>query len=167
MARKKAKSRSQKTSKSSLAQAMGSSTSSSSMATTQMSAQQLTMVTVLWFLAHSAIIYLANMWFPNSVVLGTNVISPMMGILYSMVVFTLLTVGSIPVIELVSTQMRIKMMSLHWFGTFAVINTVGLWIVARFAEQLGMGLSSWMVAVALAVVMDIAQGMLVQVASRK
>ena len=161
MAKKKAKK--------SLAQAMSASrsSSSSSMNTKYMSAQQLTVITVLWFIAHSIIIYFANNWYPTAVVLGTHVITPMMGILYSMVVFTLLTVGSIPVIELVAAQMRWRLSNMHWFAAFWAIDAAALWLVARFAEQLGMGISSWVVAVVLGLLMDLVQGVLVQVASKK
>lgn len=150
----------------SLAQAMSSSRSSA-MSTKQMSARQLMVATVLWFIAHSVIVYFANRWYPDAVVLGTNVISPMMAMLYSMVVLTLLTVGSIPVVELLASQFRIKMGALHWFLSFLVIDAAALWLVARFAEQLGLGLSSWMVAAVLAVIIDLVQGALIQMVPKE
>jgi hypothetical protein len=38
---------------------------------------------------------------------------------------------------------------------------LGIWLVARFAEQLGLGISSWVVAAILALVFDVVQGLLV------
>lgn len=131
----------------------------------QMSAQQLVMTGVLWLIAHSLIIYLANRWYPEAVVLGTNVISPLMAIFYSMVVFTIISVGAIPVIELLTTQLRWRLSNLHWFAIFLVVDVAGMWLVTRFAEQLGLGISWWLVAVVLGVLMDVVQGLLVKVAT--
>lgn len=142
------------------------SSAASVMVIKQMSAQQLALTAVLWLVAHTAIIYLANQFFPASVVLGTNLITPMMGLVYSMVVFTLIAVGAIPVIEAISAQMKWQLSNLHWFALFLVVDVVGLWIVARFAEQLGMGISWWLVALVLGLVMDVVQGFLVKVADR-
>lgn len=159
--------KSKKNSHSSLAQALRSTKSTTAAHSMKfMTAQQLTVVTLLWFVAHSVIIYFANQWYPSSVVLGTATITSMMAILYSMVVFTLLTVGAIPVIELVAAHMRWRLSNLHWFGLFWVIDAAALWFVARCAEQLGMGISSWVVAVVLGLLIDIAQGLLVKMATR-
>lgn len=181
MARKKTKTpKKTKTQKSvkatttaSLAQALSSTSSSggngevSAFMAPQMTAQQLVMTAVLWLVAHSAVIFLANRWFPQVVVLGTNVITPTMGLVYSMVVFTLITVGAIPVIEAVSAQMRMRLSNLHWFALFLVIDTAAIWLVARFAEQLGLGISWWGVAVVIGLLMDLIQGFLVKVANPK
>lgn len=168
---RKPKTRTQKEPKRTLAEALERTNETSTVAAPavspiqHMTAQQLAMIAILWLVAHSAIIYLANRWFPDAVVLGTNVITPTMAILYSMVVFTLITVGAIPVIEALSTQLRWRLSNLHWFALFALVDVVGIWLVARFAEQLGMGISSWTVALTLGLVMDVTQGVLVKVAN--
>jgi hypothetical protein len=127
-----------------------------------MTTHQLSIMYVAFLIAHALIVYVGSMLFPSSIVLGTNLLSMPMAILYSMVVFTLITVLATPVIENVSAQMNIKLSNMHWMAAYFVVNMVGLWIVARYAELLGLGLSSWMVAAALAVVMDFVQGLLVK-----
>lgn len=134
---------------------------SSSAATKSMSARQLTITFVVWFIAHLAIFFLANRFFPQAVVLGTNIFSPIEALLYSMVVLTLITVGFIPVVEMIASSAKRSMSAMDWMVTYFVINTVAIWLVARFAEQLGMGISSWVVAVVLALVVDAAQGLLI------
>ena len=41
---------------------------------------------------------------------------------------------------------------------YLVINFVGLWSVARGADVLGLGISSWMIVLVIAVVLDFIQG---------
>jgi hypothetical protein len=113
----------------------------------------------LVFLAiHMVVIYFANKWYPESVVLGNHFFSPMTGLLYAMIPFTLLTVAAVPIVEHLTDTTKWKMTDWHWPVLYLVVNASGLWFLARFAEWLGMGLSSWMVVVVLAVIMDILQG---------
>lgn len=127
-----------------------------------MSAQQLSVMYVAFFIINSIVIWLANRWYPNAVVLGTHIHSPLMGLVYSMVVFTLLVVGAVPVIEYVTAQMKWRLSNRDWMMLYFVVNLVALWVVARFAEQLGMGLSSWVVVAVLSVIINLAQGMAVK-----
>jgi hypothetical protein len=126
-----------------------------------MSAAQLSLTFVAWMIAHSVIFYLANRFFPEAVVLGTHLFSTWQAVLYSSLVFTLITVGSIPVVEMLAAAIKRTLTGMDWMVLYFVINTVGIWIVARFAEQLGLGISSWVVAVVLALVIDAVQGIIV------
>jgi hypothetical protein len=122
----------------------------------------LVMFFVAFLVVHTLVMYAANMLFPQSVVLGTNTISSFTGLLYSMTVFTFITVGAMPVIESIQRSQNVKFSNTHWMVFYFAINFVGLWLVARFAEQLGLGLASWKVVAALAVVLDVAQGLVVK-----
>ena len=51
----------------------------------------------------------------------------------------------------------------EWMLKYFVLNFVSIWIITRFSEQFGLGISSWTVAVALALVLDIAQGVVMMV----
>lgn len=133
----------------------------------QMSLGQLMAVYASWLVVHVVLVYAAAMLFPNMIVLGTHLISPMVGLVYSMAVFTLLTVGSIPVLEGVSGALSMKLKDMHWMVLYMFINFAGLWLVARFAEQLGMGLASWTVAAALALVFNVAQGLTIKTVVQK
>jgi len=126
-----------------------------------MSARVLSVTFITWMIGHSSILYLANALFPSHVVLGTNQFSSLQGLFYSMLVFTLIAVGSIPITEYIAILQKKTLKTMDWMVIFFFVNVVGIWLVARFAEQLGLGISSWLVAVALAVVFDIAQGVLV------
>jgi hypothetical protein len=126
-----------------------------------MSARELMITFVVWMLGHSAVLFLANRFFPEAVVLGTHQFSIFQSIFYSMMVFTLITVGSIPIIEYVAVLQNRVLKTMDWMVSFFFINALGIWLVARFAEQLGLGISSWVVAAILALVFDVVQGLLV------
>lgn len=113
------------------------------------------------FIAHSLVLYLASMFFPEAVVLGTNLISPLMALLYSMFVFTLIVVGAMPIIEAYESSQKSSLGTVGWMAVYFVLNFVGLWIVARFAEMLGLGIASWRVIAMLALVLDFVQGFVV------
>jgi hypothetical protein len=134
---------------------------SSKVAAEIMTARELSITFIVWMIGHSLLIYLANRFFPDFVVLGTHQLSAFQSIFYSMLVFTLIAVGATPLIEYFAILQKRVLKAMDWFIAYFFINAVGIWIVARFAEQLGMGISSWLVAVALAVVFDVVQGLLV------
>jgi len=136
-------------------------TQTQTMAQPSMTAKQLSHIFVAFLIGHSLVIYLANRFFPMTVVLGNHVLSPTMAVLSSMVVFTLIAVGAIPVIEHLAESQRRRLSSFDWMTMFTFINAGGLWLVTRFAEQLGLGVSSWLAVVILALVMDVVQGLLV------
>lgn len=125
-----------------------------------MSGKQLSAMFLVFLLANSAFVFIANSIFPSHVVLGNHLFSPVIALFYSMLIFTLITVGMVPVVETVSESMKHKLKDMDWMVLYFVINAITLWMVARFALQLGFGISSWFVAVALAVVLDLIQGIL-------
>lgn len=128
-----------------------------------MSLTQLSVGFVGFFIANAIVFYLANRLFPTQLVLGTHLLTPFAALMYANFVFTLLLVGATPVIEAVAEQTQTKLKDMHWMGLYFVINTAALWFVARFAEQLGLGIASWLVAVLVAIVLDFVQGMVVKV----
>jgi hypothetical protein len=115
-----------------------------------------------FFLIHAVVIYTANMFFPEVVVLGTHMIPALMGLLYSSVVLTMVVVAMMPLIEFVTQAVSVKLQDWHWMGLYLVINGVALWSVARLPEMLGLGLGSWMVVAAMAVVINFLQGLAVK-----
>lgn len=110
------------------------------------------------FVVHSIVIYVANMFFPGAVALGTNLIPPMIALLYSMFVFTLIVLGAMPLIEAYESSQESSIGTMGWMMIYFVLNFIGLWIVARFAEMLGLGIASWQVVATLALVLDVVQG---------
>lgn len=128
---------------------------------------QMTMMYLTFLLGNAVVVYGAAMIFPTQVVLGTDMISPFMGLFYSMVVFTLIGVGLMPVIQMGAQMLNYKMNNNAWLVAYLVINVASLWLVARFAELLGMGIASWVVALVLGAVINVVQMVLYKVSTPK
>ena len=120
-----------------------------------------TQLSAAWasFTAGSVLVtLLANLFFPRAVVLGNHLLSPLMGAFYAMTVVSLIAVGLMPVVEYIVKENKLKLTSTHWLVLYWVVNAASLWLMSRFAELVGLGLSSWAVAVALGFVIDLVQG---------
>jgi len=112
----------------------------------------------IWFFAQSVVLAAATYFFSASVVLGTNTISPFSALLYSMFVQTLIAIGAVPLLELLQDFQQKNLGTTSWMLFYFGVNTIGIWLISRFAEQLGLGLSSWIVAAVLGLVFSLVQG---------
>ena len=110
------------------------------------------------FVCNAVVLWLANWLFPNQVVLGTMTINVIGAIALSMGVFSLIGLFVIPFVRLIENRNQTMFTPRDWMVLYLIVNVVGIWVLGRFAEQLGMGIASWMVAVALGAVMDVVQG---------
>lgn len=110
------------------------------------------------FLVNAIIIYFANKFFPQHVVLGVCSLPLFWAIIHSMGTLAMLNAFIIPFIRKYEDKRGKMFSNKEWMLLYFVLNTVGIWILARFAERFGMGISSWRVAVVLGIVLDIAQG---------
>lgn len=108
-------------------------------------------------LANSVVIYLASVVFPLYVVLGTFSLTAGWSLLHSMIFLTLLNVGFIPFVHEYEHTSGKMLKNTQWMALYFVINFVGVWVIARFSDQVGFGISSWLVAAVLAVVLNIVQ----------
>lgn len=127
--------------------------------TNQTSARQLSIMFLAGFAVNSIVIYAANALFPEKVVLGTFFFTQLSALVHSMVALTLITTAAIPVIEYFAEKQKLKLTDKIWMKYYLLVNFVGLWIVSRFALTLGMGISSWIVALILAVALSVVQGL--------
>ncbi len=108
-------------------------------------------------------VFLANVFLPNHVVLGNNIFSPGAALIYSMITYGLLSVGAVPVVEWLAEKRESHLTENKWMLVWFVVNFFAFWIVARFAELLGLGISSWRVVAVLALIMDILQASIMDV----
>jgi hypothetical protein len=144
------------------AQVSSSASSTSTMTSDDTNFSQLAMMVVAFSVVSVGVLYIANMLFPANVVLGNHLVTPMMGLLMSSIVISLLGVSATPLIEWARKAFNLTLNASHWMLLYLVINTLVVWLVARFAEILGLGISSWVVALALGFVLDVVQGLLVK-----
>lgn len=104
------------------------------------------------------VLMFANKIAPMSVVFGTSVLTPTWGLFLSMGALSLINTLLIPVFDSVQEELSRALTTKEWMIGYFLINFVGLWLVSRFAEQFGFGISSWGVAGLIAIVLDFAQG---------
>ncbi len=111
------------------------------------------------FLCNTLALYFANLLFPNNVVLGTFALTPFWALMLAggkLTVISLLVMLLVPYKEW-KTKKDLK--PTDWMKLYFVVNAVSLYLVTRFAEIYGLGVSSWVVIIALALFMDVVQGM--------
>lgn len=108
-------------------------------------------------IVNSLIIWLANMFFPKNIALGTWSITKFQAIVQSMGILALIDVFSIPFIKEYEIKRNKKMSPKNWMIAYFLINTAGIWLIARLAGYIGMGISSWLVAVILGLILDSVQ----------
>lgn len=111
------------------------------------------------FIVNNLVLHLANMLFPAQIVLGTNSISHWWAMYHSM--FKLSVIGTlvVQVITYCEWKNKITFTSKQWMMSYLLVNFVALWEISRFADNLGLGMSSWFVVLLLAIVLDVFQGM--------
>lgn len=104
------------------------------------------------------VVAVANMFFPTRIVLGTSALTFWWAMHHSMVKLTMINVVAMPLVAYYEWKNKTTFTPKQWMITYFVINVAGLWMISRFADNLGLGLSAWWVVLSLAVVLDWAQG---------
>lgn len=111
------------------------------------------------FLANSLLLILANYLFPTAVVLGSSSAPYWWAIYHSMLKLTVITVFVMPLVTYYEWKNKTVFTPKQWMLAYLVVNFVALWCISRFADNLGLGFSSWFVIFLFAGVLDMAQGM--------
>lgn len=127
----------------------------------RMTFSQLLAAFILFAVTHAVVFFLANLFFPGDVVLGNHVVSAVSALLVSSAVIALISVGATPVVESASESLKTKLSNGQWMGLYLLINVASVWILARLAEEIGFGISSWLVAVILGLVINVLQGIII------
>jgi hypothetical protein len=110
------------------------------------------------FFVNGLVLYLANMLFPNSIVLGTASIAMIWAVYYSTLNLTLISILVMLLVTIYEWKNKIVFTTKQWISTYLVVNFVALWVISRFAENIGLGFSSWFVILLFAGVLDMVQG---------
>ncbi|MEP7167246.1 MAG: hypothetical protein ABI758_04675 [Candidatus Woesebacteria bacterium] len=131
------------------------------MATTKLpeiTGMTLVLSTLVLFVSNAIVLYFAQMFFPHAIVLGTHALSFWWAIFMSMGKLSLLGAAVMPFVGKYENMRHRIFSPMEWSVLYFVVNFIGLWIISRFSEQFGLGVTSWIVIAALALVLDIVQG---------
>lgn len=109
--------------------------------------------------SNSVVLFLAHALFPKMVVLGTGSLSVLWAVALSMGALSLLNTFAIPFVRVVENNRKKMFSTAEWMLSYFILNFVGVWLISRAAEQFGLGVSSWVVVLLLALVFDMVQGM--------
>lgn len=118
-------------------------------------------------IVNSVVIWVANYFFPSFVVLGTANISLWWAVLHSMGTLALIGTLAVPAMEYIQEMQGRALTMKDWMIGYLVVNFVGIWVIARFSEQFGLGISAWWVALVVAVILDLVQGLAMMVVYRQ
>ena len=110
------------------------------------------------FAVNALVVYAANMFFPQYVVLGTATISLALAIVLSMGTLALIDTLAIPFIHEIEKLKKRMLTPMEWMIKYLILNFLGLAVITRFSYQFGLGVSSWYMIAALAIVLDLVQG---------
>ena len=112
------------------------------------------------FVPNLLIVYLANTFFPNLVVLGTLAFTPVWGLFHSVIMITLIGTLAMPFFTLYEIKRGKTLTPMDWTIGYFLVNAATIWTVTRFSEQFGLGVHAWWVVLILAAVMDFTQGVI-------
>ncbi len=112
----------------------------------------------LLFIVNSLVITIAATLFPSAVVLGTHALSSLWAVFHSMGTLSLVNTFTIPFVRGYEAREKRMFTSREWMALYFVENAVMLWIISRFSQEMGLGISSIVAILVLALVLDTVQG---------
>lgn len=105
------------------------------------------------------VLRLASLWFPQHIVLGTISLTAGWALWLSMGALALITTLAIPFFTEWEHRRKKILTPQDWTVGYAVVNFAALWLITRFSNVFGLGVTSWMIVAALALALDFAQGL--------
>ncbi len=127
----------------------------------ELQAKQGIMIVLSYFVLFACnflVLSLANLLFPTNVVLGTFALTPFWALMLSANKLSLIGLLVMLLVPYREWKAKKAFAPMDWMKLYFVVNALGLYLVTRFAEIYGLGVSSWVVIVGLAAVMDLVQG---------
>ncbi len=121
---------------------------------------------LILFVVNALVIMIANKMFPTQVVLGTYSISYWWALYHSVFKLTVISVFVMPFITYYEWKNSVVFSPKQWMLTYFVVNIIAVYEITRYADNLGLGVSSWVVVVLLAAALDWLQGMAMMAAGK-
>ena len=98
-----------------------------------------------FFVVNSFVVLTANLLFPDYVVLGTEWINKYWAVIHSM--------GTLSLVNVLTTPCDGETKRMRSF----IVNLITVWVMGRLADNLGMGVSSWIVVILLGLFLNAMQ----------
>lgn len=117
----------------------------------------LTNTLVLW-LVNALVILVGYLLFSPVIELGTARLTVALSTLLSSMVLTMFVVAPMEPMKAYGRARGEALTNSEWMVYYFFINFVAVWIIGRLATYLGLGVESWIIVAALALVLDFVQG---------
>ena len=111
----------------------------------------------MFCVTNALVVWLFAAFFPDQIVLGTLHISRTWAIIHSVSSLALAQTFLPSFIRHYEIKKNITLSIKKWFNIYLVINAISLWVIGRLADQLGLGLASWRIVLALAIILSVVQ----------
>ncbi len=105
-------------------------------------------------LVNAIVLYLASMFFPAFVVLGNSSLSPVVATVITGFLLSGVMALPEPVMKAVGLKTKNELLLAL---VYLIFNVVGLWVFARLANNIGFGVTSFVVVIALGFVLNLVQ----------
>lgn len=109
-------------------------------------------------IVNAVVIAAAHQLFPRQIVIGTMSMTPFQAVLMSSAALSLITILVLPLFTEIEIRNKRALSPVEMIIGYFFIDFIGLWVITRVAELFGLGVTSWFVVLALAIVLDFLQG---------
>ncbi len=110
------------------------------------------------FFVNALVLYFAHLWFPTQVVMGTVSLSQLWATILVSSKLALIGILTMPFFTAWEIKRKEILTPLHWLAGYLLINVTSIWLLSRFSEVYGLGITSWVVALSLGFVLNLVQG---------
>ncbi len=145
---------------------MNESISPASPSPTILNAAELSSAFVGIFVLHAVLVRMSPLVAGAWLVFGSASLTPLMAQFAVALLSALLVVSTFPLVETMITQFDIEIPVWQWVTGYAVYDAMIIWGMSRFAEAVGMGITSFWVAVLAGVVLAPLQAIVVETSLR-
>jgi hypothetical protein len=114
---------------------------------------------IILFVTNALVLLIANSLFPTHLVLGSMHVPYWWALYHSMFKLTVIDVFAMAFVTYYEWKKGVIFTPKQWMITYFVVDLVALWGITRFAEYMGLGVSSIFVLIIFAAVLDFIQGM--------
>lgn len=113
---------------------------------------------VVMFIVNVIGVYVSNMFYPKMIVVGTFGLTSTEALLLSAGALAAINAFLIPFFHVIENTRKKMLTDMEWMLGYAVMNTVALWLITRIPMVFGLGISSWIPLVSLALILNFLQG---------
>ncbi len=103
---------------------------------------------------NAVVLYVGSMFFPSDIVLGNSNLSPILAAFVTGLLLSAIIGLPEPIMKASNVKIKNEM---HLALVYLVFNILGLWVLARLANYVGFGVTSYIVVIVLGLILNMLQ----------